>query len=430
MRISRANAHTKGEEQAAVWLLPFLLLEALVVTTMSSYEDPSNRILVIGAGIVGSCLASLLSSTTSHSILLVDRKVQALPGSTGLAPGFVGQYNDIPVLTELARRSVRRYATIEGAFANLGGLELAETEVGEANLQRRCEAANQVGLTAELLSKADAVKLAPELINPDKVRAGLFFPLDGTADPKRIAASQQDTARDNGAQLVDASVTNIEKRADNHFVAYSNIGEIHTEKVVVCTGIWASQLLGQGVPVIPVEHPYSYSIARQRRSKTSPFLRWPESHVYARDHGERDGIGSYDHMPLPVSSDQLTPEARGPWQDCFQGVLSQARSKLATDVKSMFKPEDAFNGRFSVTPDGKPLVGCLPNGIYCAVAVWVTQAAGTAELVRDLLLNQVDEQDRWMLQQLDPSRFAGGNPDLQRSQAASMYNDIYNRTTV
>jgi len=49
--------------------------------------------------------------------------------------------------------------------------------------------------------------------------------------------------------------------------------------------------------------------------------------------------------------------------------------------------EDGFNGIFSFTPDGGPLIGEAPelSGFFVAEAVWVTHSAGVAKAVAELL---------------------------------------------
>jgi glycine cleavage system aminomethyltransferase T len=56
---------------------------------------------------------------------------------------------------------------------------------------------------------------------------------------------------------------------------------------------------------------------------------------------------------------------------------------------------DGFNGVFSFTPDGGPIVGRAPNleGFYVAEAVWVTHSAGVARAVAELLTTGRSEID-------------------------------------
>jgi dimethylglycine oxidase len=66
--------------------------------------------------------------------------------------------------------------------------------------------------------------------------------------------------------------------------------------------------------------------------------------------------------------------------------------------------EDGFNGIFSFTPDGGPLIGESPDveGFYLAEAVWVTHSAGVARAVAELL---TEGQSRTSLHECEVTRF-------------------------
>ncbi|KAL4756611.1 NAD(P)/FAD-dependent oxidoreductase [Aspergillus foveolatus] len=141
-------------------------------------------------------------------VTIVDRAFERFTGSTGCAPGFVGQFNESEVLTRLAIDSVGEYLKIPGGFDPVGGLEVATSEAGVEKLQWRLEAAKEQGLKAEIISPEQAAELAPDIIKPDNVLA-LHFPVDGTADGETIAAYFQSGPRTRGIEFLEAEVTKI-----------------------------------------------------------------------------------------------------------------------------------------------------------------------------------------------------------------------------
>lgn len=384
---------------------------------------PNQRVVIVGAGIVGSCIAAILSERLGPNIVLVDRDIRELPGSTGHAPGFVGQYNEIPILTELAKRSVKYYLNIDGGFEQVGGLEVGE------GLEKRFEGAQKEGLGAKMLNKEEILQMAGAFVRDDipDGSAGVLFPSDGTANAITITYNQQHKAASNGATLLNADVKSItEARNGNGRILQTSRGRIDCHTVILCTGIWASQLYsGFTETVVSVAHPYSYSLPNNHQSKT-PFIRWPSEHVYARDHGRMDGLGSYAHTAVHVRSDQIGEAAYGQWEPSFDDVLKKAYSLLPEETSERFKGGQKFNGLFSVTPDGLPLVGKIEDGLWCAVAIWVTHAAGCAGLLADMFLGTADEKDVELRKALDPKRFEGEGLE---SKALAKYNDIYNVAT-
>ncbi|SOV09780.1 uncharacterized protein UDID_09006 [Ustilago sp. UG-2017a] len=280
-----------------------------------------------------------------------------------------------------------------------------------------------------MVDGVEAVHLAPCFVKENGVQAGLLFDKDGTANVQLIARTQQAEAKSKGASLVDAQVKSVESGK----VILSDGTEIKAAEVVLCTEIWTRTLLSS-VPIVPVAHPYAYTAQRSvfRESK-APFVRYPEAHVYARDHGLQDGIGSYGHDLIAVAQSHLTSSAYGKWERSFQPVLQTALDLLPKQTAETFQVDPGkvasgrvLNGLFSVTPDGKPLVGRVKERVWMACAVCVTHAAASAQLVADVMRGQVKQADTWLVKQLDPHRFDGKDDAKLERDALPTYNDIYN----
>lgn len=241
----------------------------------------------------------------------------------------------------------------------------------------------------------------------------------------------------------------------------TNLGSLPCSRIIFATGIWTSRIVPQFVckATIPVAHPYIHSCPRTTlHGRCSPFVRYPGSRVYMRDHGSHDGLGSYDHAAVAVDKPGTTGVE--PWpsrsrrnkdeideNNEFDESLHRAYALLPN--RNLFAGGDAFNGVFAVTPDNLPLAGKVDGvqGLWVAAAVWVTHAAGTARLVAELVKSDVgvgvrgcgsegesgisdsvrgrkregDEQlevDEEMKRALDPNRFKGMEERVLRELAA------------
>lgn len=209
------------------------------------------------------------------------------------------------------------------------------------------------------------------------------------------------------------------------------------DKVILATGIWARTLCTSAslpfpVPVIPVGHPYQHASPHVPISSSSssqnkpPFVRWPESHAYARDHGDRHGLGSYNHIPIlcaPVIDGEAISQT---WPSDFDDALRSAEALLPEATRAEFTGSKAFNGIFSMTPDNMPLAGAAPSvrGLYLAVAVWVTHAAGTAKFLASLIDGR-DDVDGQTRESLEPERFRGQDYAALEEKSLRGYNEIY-----
>ncbi|KAM0355198.1 hypothetical protein ACHAPU_001063 [Fusarium lateritium] len=389
----------------------------------------SESIIIVGGGIVGSALAYFLSqSPKHHNITIIDRSFKSLLGSTGIAPGFVGQFNESEILTRLAIDTVSEYVKIPGGLDRVGGLEIAFQPAGIERLRSRCEDAKKLGLSAKMLSIEEARALAPELIKESE-GAAVLFPSDGTANAVKITTWYQEEARKSGVKFIEADVQTIliQGRITGVEILEKDISrQLNADKVILTTGLWAQELASKldfPVPVIPVGHPYMHGQTHAPLTHKLPFVRWPEHHVYARDHGSNFGIGSYNHESIAYKPPNGT--ATGDWIEKFDEPLKFATSLLPTPTAEEFKNGNHFNGVFSMTPDNMPLAGKVNSveGLYMAVAVWITHAAGSAKFLTTLLNGEdVDAQTREVL---DPERFRGQNFGELEKKSLLGYNSIY-----
>jgi glycine/D-amino acid oxidase-like deaminating enzyme len=427
-----------------------------------SFSDIQNdaspdRIFIVGGGIVGAALAFYLSEAQADKqIVIVDKSPKVLLGSTGYAPGFVGQLNTSSVLTALARDTVKEYLSIPGGFDAVGGLELATTPGAAEDLKKRYSLAQSAGLPAEIISPEKAAGLAPDFVKQESVISALHFLSDGTANADTITKFFRQGADARGVVSLQASVTGFEAESGSITAILTSEGplRIHANSpVILATGIWTQSLLQSSsagptsitdspIPIIPVDHPYTYTPTRPARTGPPyPFVRWPEQLVYARDHGDRDGLGSFNHVPTQADTSSSSRSAVGPWPAGFEAVITEAcrtclkngdaflakgGSSVAEDVAGRSKP---FNGIFSMTPDNLPLAGKVKatRNLWLCAAVWVTHAAGTAKLITRELLQKQSDGDEALLQALAPDRFRGEDPEVLTKQALGHYNDIYNK---
>jgi len=407
------------------------------IASLQTQEAPC-RIVIAGAGIVGSALAHYLSLRTTSEIVVFDRSLSIQNGSTGHAPGFVGQLNESNTLTTLAKESVQAYRDIPDGFASCGGLEVATTEQGLEHLRTRLSLAHEHNLPASILAAEETVGLAPDFIRHDQAVGGLHFPSDGTANALRISTAFRSNAESRGVRFLEAELTGVVLSSSGSIRGVeTSLAPLPCTSLVLATGIWTSHLIrvmgldsGTPIPIIPVAHPYMYSRTRAPRHKTAPFIRWPESQIYARDHGPFDGLGSYSHAPAPI--DDLASTALVPnLPDTFAAALETGAAHLP-DESVFADPRtaaNAINGIFAITPDNLPLLGPVAAvpGLYLAAAIWVTHAAGCARVLADALVGTVSNgvADEDILAALRPERFEQVEEAELRERALENYNHIY-----
>jgi glycine cleavage system aminomethyltransferase T/glycine/D-amino acid oxidase-like deaminating enzyme len=380
----------------------------------------SPRVVIIGAGIVGTNLADELSSRGWDNITVVEQgPLELAGGSTSHAPGLVFQTNPSKTMTEFASYTVDKLLSLSAdgvsCFNQLGGLELATTETRLQDLKRKLGYATSWGIEGRIIDPDECEKHYP-LLNSGalgdgrEVLGGLYVPTDGLASAARAVQLLISRTREAGVTyLGSTTVTGIEQTGGKVTGVETADGVIPADIVVSCAGFWGRELgkmVGMKVPLLPLAHQYVKTTALAELKGRNelpngarlPILRYQDKDLYYREHGDRIGIGSYAHRPMPVDmaelprvgADEMT-DHRMPSRLDFtldDFLPSWEDSKDLLPALRGAQIEDGFNGIFSFTPDGGPLMGESPDveGFFVAEAVWVTHSAGVARAMAELII--------------------------------------------
>ncbi|TDL39746.1 GcvT family protein [Arthrobacter nitrophenolicus] len=375
--------------------------------------ESSPRIVIIGAGIVGTNLADELVTRGWNNITVLDQGPLNMPGgSTSHAPGLVFQTNPSKSMALFAKYTVEKLLSLTedgvSCFNQVGGLEVATTETRLADLKRKLGYAQSWGIEGRILSREECKELYP-LLNEEDILGGLHVPTDGLASAARAVQLLIKRTEAAGVTYIgNTAVTGIEQENRRVTGVRTPDGVIDADIVVSCAGFWGAkvgELIGMKVPLLPLAHQYVKTTpvpAQKGKNELPngarlPILRHQDQDLYYREHGDRYGIGSYAHKPMPVDLDELG--SYNPDEISEHNMPSRLDFTLedflpAWEATKQLLPalhegeiEDGFNGIFSFTPDGGSLVGESKevDGFYVAEAVWVTHSAGIARAVAELL---------------------------------------------
>ncbi len=393
--------------------------------------NQAPNVVIIGAGIVGANLADELAVRGWANTTVVEQgPLHLAGGSTFHAPGLVFQTNPSKSMTEFAGYTVEKLLSLTkdgvSCFNQVGGLEIATTPARLEELARRHGFATSWGLESRLVDAAECKRLHP-LLDEDVVLGGFLVPSDGLASAARAVQLLIEKSTAAGVRFLgDTTVTGIEQAGGK--VTGVRIGDdtvIEADIVVSCAGFWGpaiGDMIGMRVPLLPLAHQYVTTDAlpelaghnQGSNGASLPILRHQDKDLYYREHGDRIGIGSYAHHPMPVDLDSL---AKVPSENMSEHEMPSRLDFTAEDFMPSWEDskallpalgqrsiEDGFNGIFSFTPDGGPLVGAAPQlgGFYVAEAVWVTHSAGIARAVAELL---IDGQSSVSLHEGEVTRF-------------------------
>ncbi|MFI5930698.1 FAD-dependent oxidoreductase [Actinoplanes sp. NPDC051494] len=380
------------------------------------------KVVLIGAGIVGCALADELTRRGVTDVTVLERgPLEDTGGSSFHAPGLIFQTNPSRTMSALARYTVDKYTEL-GVFDPVGSLEVATTPERLAELHRRHGFATSWGIASSIIGAAACRERYPLL--GDTVLGGLLVPGDGLARAGAACHFQARLAIDRGAVFHGGQEVIAIERADGHVTGVRTPGAYYRADVVVnCAGFWGQAvgaLAGVPVPLLPMAHQY----ARSTTVATPPdtVLRHQDRDLYFRSHGDHLGIGSYLHRPMPVDVTAVGSSILPFTPDDFTGSWDAAVELLP----ALDGIESGFNGVFSFTPDGFPLLGesLSLRGFWTAEAVWVTHSAGVARAVAEWI---VDGRPGVDLHEADLNRFDAAqlSPSYVRERSIRSFVEVY-----
>src|SRR5579863_1072478 len=416
--------------------------------TPAGGAPPRASAVIVGAGIVGNSLVHHLALLGWRDLVLVDKGPMPNPGgSTGHASNFIFPIEYSKMMMELTRDSTEQYQEL-GVFTQSGGIEVARTAERMAELRRRCSAARAWGIPAELLTPEGVQKLVPYL-DPSVILGGGHFPTVGVVDSLRAGTLMREQAQAAGAltvlagtEVLGIDTTDTGSRPQVRAVR-TTAGEIETGICVICCGVWSpriARMAGARLALTPIVHqmisvgPIAL-FAGTAGEISYPIVRDVDTNMYERQHGGDMEVGSYAHRPMIVSPDDipsneeaaLSPTEMPFTADDFDPQLAQALElmpELLGDERAGIRY--AINGLISMTPDGHPLLGEMPEvkGLWSAAASWIKEGPGCGRVVAELMSGRVPTVD---VHEADVARFYPCQQTVAhvRGRAREGFNKMY-----
>jgi D-hydroxyproline dehydrogenase subunit beta len=358
-----------------------------------SAELRPRRCVVIGAGVLGVCVAARLAEAgTEVTLLERDR-----PGSGATRSSFawLNANDKAPrAYHDLNHAGMRAWA---GLSAELGGaawyrpsgnLEWAASATGRALLAARVRRLTAWGYPARLIGAQQAAELEPSLRLPRPAPGVAWFPGEGYLLTESMVGQLTEVAAGHGARVLTGApgqVVGLEPVRGTRAVRTAAGEVIPADAVVCCAGRWVPELAALAgaagpVPLVGWAEPGAAApgLVVQAGPVTPP---GPLRVVHAPDVYLRPHSGGLVHLEAPDAAVDLhTPEAElRQWAD---ELLRRARR-----VVEGLQDAAVVGYRVCVRPmpaDGRSIVGWLPgaDGVYVAVThSGVTLGAHLARLI-------------------------------------------------
>ncbi|MEO8758912.1 MAG: FAD-dependent oxidoreductase [Devosia sp.] len=333
---------------------------------------PSHaQMVVIGGGIIGCSTAYHLAKDHKADVVLLEQG-KLTSGSTWHAAGLVGQLRSSASITQVLKRSVELYKTLEAetglatGWKMTGCLRLATTPDRWTEYKRLATTARSFGMDMELVSPDEVKRMWP-LMNTSDLIGASWLPTDGQASPSDITQSLAKGARMHGAKIHEGvRVTGFEMDGDRITAVVTTDGTIACETVINCGGQWAREIgamAGINVPLQPVKHQYIVTEKVDGLSPDAPTLRDPDRRTYFKEEVGGLVMGGYEPDPISWTTGDIPRPFEfqlfdDDWEH-FEQHLTEAIARVPaleiTGVRQM------INGPESFTPDGNFILGAAPE---------------------------------------------------------------------
>jgi heterotetrameric sarcosine oxidase gamma subunit len=336
------------------------------------------RVVIVGAGIIGSSIAYHLTRAGETDVVIVERGTIS-NGTSWHAAGLVSQVRGTHALTALSRINAETYARlpaetgIDTGLRRHGAVTVARTPGRMQEILYGVAMAKDAGVDVEVLEAASVKDLWPGAV-VDDLEGAVLFPTDGTVNPGDATLALAKGAVDRGVPYVPhTEVTGFELDGSGAVRGLTTSrGGIEAEVVVLAAGLWTSELArlaGGSVALYPAEHVWVMTEPAQGASEEAPFLRDLDGFLYIRQYRGRYLIGAFEPNGRPKEPTGIPVDGFaefGPDWDHFAPVLAAARERLPELETVGF--EHYLRAPESFTPDSNFQLGFMPEapGLFVA----------------------------------------------------------------
>jgi len=401
------------------------------------------RAVVIGGGVVGASILYHLTKYKGFEDSILLERTELTAGSTWHAAGLLPLFNMSYTVGKIHKHTIDLYNSLEEetgqevSFRQTGNLRLATNQDRMDEYKKYVGTANTLGVPFELITPSEVKKLWP-LAEVDDLVGALYHPTDGHVAPVDVTQALAKGARNRGGTIhLHTEVVDIKQKENGEWEIFYKTrdgeeGTIVCEHVISATGNYARQtaaMVGQRIPVIPVEHQYIVTDEvpelvqyREQGNIELPVLRESDAQYYLRE--ERRGyiLGPYE-KGAPARFAEGVPETFG--QELLPGDLERLMPHVEAAMKrvpsfSSAGIKDIVNGPIAYTPDGNPVVGeayGLKNFWFAeGFSFGVTAAGGVGHYLSELITQGDTDLDFNPISPLRFGNYAGRNYSIVKNE--------------
>lgn len=232
-------------------------------------------VIIVGAGIVGLCLARELRKR-SASVLVIDRGLPGREASHAAAGMLAATPGEMPQpLLPFASASLQLYPEFVRELQDESGIDVDFRSQGTLSFTDSPQPAS--GLTSDQVAE-----LEPSVV--DRGRRAAFLP-EASVDPRALVSAALQACKHRGVDTSFGDAATAINLAPDHVVGVSTAKTNFAAPLVVnCAGAWAGQFPPCAFPTRPVKG-QMLCVALPTRNLVRHVIRTPEVYLVPRSDG-------------------------------------------------------------------------------------------------------------------------------------------------
>lgn len=375
-------------------------------------QNNTYDVIIVGAGSVGVPTAYFMAKS-GLDVLVLESLPSVGQASNKHAIGGIRATHSDEAKIHLGNRSLEIFSNWHAEQGDdiewrKGGYTfVAYTQEHAQTLKDLAAWQSQNGLNISWLGHKDLLGIIPK-INPSGLLGGTYSPDDGSASPLKSAFSFHKRAVEAGAVFhIKEPVTDFIIHGDRMTGVKTNTAEYYGQWIINAAGGWARALSNKAGIDVPVE-PDSHEAA----------ITEPVQHIFDPmivDMRARPGSENFYFYQHPTGKIIFcmtpAPPILGTHTLASSGFLPNAARRLIElmPVLQHIRVRRVWRGTYPMTPDGAPIIGKV-DGLdgYLLAAGMCGQGfmfgPGVGRLLTNLVLNDLDNADKIILESLSFSR--------------------------
>jgi 4-methylaminobutanoate oxidase (formaldehyde-forming) len=330
-------------------------------------------VVVIGSGVAGLSAAMRLAMGGAKVVVLERSRLAS--GSTSRASGLIGQMRSNVDSTRLIMDSVGLLREIEDRFGRslfhqTGSVRVAQTPARVEELQKDVRVAREAGLAVDWIDPPSLEERLP-LVRTEDVLSAVYVPTDGYLEPPELAEAYLSIGRQEGVRFIENSPVESVLVESGKLKGVRTATDVFSApNVVNAGGPWSYLVAAKGnsrLPTAAVAHYYFTTLSDSgvRSDPGEPTLRDRENRIYSRPRKGALRVGIYETSPVGCDMERLPDNfsmgkmTAGKDHPTIRALVEASARRF--EGISMRTPMEITGGIMSFTPDGRPVLGELPE---------------------------------------------------------------------